>query len=348
MALAGLDQPRLCVYLREQLGAAAVYLDNTYKLGGGAIQENWALQVMVVGGRYAGQHHWVLRTDAPTAVAASHGRAEEFQLLKLAYRAGLKVPKPICCEPSGEWLGAPFFIAERLPGFALGSRLVKAAARDGFGNGLVQQLGVQLAHLHQFQPPLAELTFLCCPDVPIAQLRVATYRDYLERLAEPQVTLEYGLAWLQQNAPTEQPVVLCHGDFRTGNLLVDEAGQLQAILDWEFADWGTPLEDLAWFCARCWRFGAEPQQAGGLGSREVFYQAYLAEAELGEIDERAMAYWEIMAALRWAVIALLQFERFRGGGEQSLELALTGAIVPDLEYDILQGIEAYQQSFRCV
>ncbi len=57
--------------------------------------------------------------------------------------------------------------------------------------------------------------------------------------------------------------------------MVDEAG-LTAILDWEFAGWGDPAQDLGWFCAACWRFGRLDKEAGGIGSREAFERGYLA------------------------------------------------------------------------
>ncbi|HXU66973.1 MAG TPA: phosphotransferase family protein, partial [Casimicrobiaceae bacterium] len=49
-------------------------------------------------------------------------------------------------------------------------------------------------------------------------------------------------------------------------------------------------------------------------------------------------YWQVMAHLRWAVIALQQAQRHRDGGERSLELALTGRIVHELEYEALRLI----------
>ena len=42
-----------------------------------------------------------------------------------------------------------------------------------------------------------------------------------------------------------------------------------------------------------------------------------------------------MAHLRWAIIALQQAQRHTVGGERSLELALTGRIVHELEYEVL-------------
>ena len=72
------------------------------------------------------------------------------------------------------------------------------------------------------------------------------------------------LAWLQRHAPSRSPVCLVHADCRTGNYLI-EAGELTAVLDWEFAGFSDPLEDLGWMLARYWRFGAYELEAGGIG-----------------------------------------------------------------------------------
>jgi aminoglycoside phosphotransferase (APT) family kinase protein len=114
--------------------------------------------------------------------------------------------------------------------------------------------------------------------------------------------------------------------------------RLTGILDWEFATWSDPYEDLGWFCARCWRFGAWDKEAGGMGSRAAFYRGY-ERAAGAAVDPARVAYWEVMAAVRWAIIALQQVERHYSGKQSSLELALTGRMVPEMELDMLMQID---------
>jgi aminoglycoside phosphotransferase (APT) family kinase protein len=163
---------------------------------------------------------------------------------------------------------------------------------------------------------------------------VARYRGWLDDLGAARPALEWGLRWLELNAPEKSDVVFCHRDFRTGNYMVEENGQLTGILDWEFAGWGEPEEDLAWFCARCWRFGAHDREAGGIADRKPFYDAY-EKASGRTIDPTRIVYWEVMAHVRWAVIACQQAARHVSGGEESLELALTAHVVPELELEVL-------------
>ncbi|MEQ8229442.1 MAG: phosphotransferase family protein [Rhodospirillales bacterium] len=325
---------RLANWLSAQ-SAAPVQVLATERLSGGAIQENHRLEIDVAGGDWPGRHDLVLRRDAQSAVATSHSRAEEYALLKAAHKAGVAVPTPcVLCEDE-TILGGPFFLMHRVSGEARGGRLVKAAPDAG----LVRALGANLARIHTITPTRAKtdkmaLDFLGQPPADPAQTAVAQYRDFLDALPDPHPAVEWGLAWLADRAPAPGTIVLCHRDYRVGNLMINQEDGLTATLDWEFAGWSDPLEDIGWFLAKCWRFGRWEQEAGGLGPRDAFLDGYQA-ASGRAIDPAAVAYWEVMAHVRWAVIALQQAWRHVSGEEASIELALTAHVVPELEAEIL-------------
>ena len=324
---------RLETFLAGAAGAARVRVVSLDSLAGGAIQDNRSLIAEIEGGPFAGRLEAVLRMDAASRVAVSHDRAREFALLMCAHRAGAKVAAPLWLCADATVLGRPFFVMRRVPGIAAGHRVVKDADAGGYGEALAAQLGAALAEIHAIPVSLPELSFLSAPSGSPALALVAQYRDFLDDLPEPAPAVEWGLAWLARNAPPAQKIVLCHRDFRTGNYLVEE-GRLTAVLDWEFAGLGDPDEDLGWFLAKCWRFGKIEREAGGIGARETFLAAY--EKTSGRrVDRARLGYWEIMAHARWAVIALQQAERHASGAEESLELALTAHVVPELELEIL-------------
>jgi aminoglycoside phosphotransferase (APT) family kinase protein len=279
----------------------------------------------------------VLRSDAPSSIAASHGRAEEFALFKAAEKAGVRVPHPVLLCEDAEVLGASFFIMEHIAGTAGGRKLVRDPALASHGPALARRLGRELASIHKITPVREDLAFLPLPKAAPAQQRICTLRGHLDALPDPRPAIEYGLRWLELNAPEATRVVLCHGDFRTGNYMVED-GELTGILDWEFAGWSDPMEDVGWFCASCWRFGAVEREAGGIAGRADFYAGYNAVSDI-PIDEAVVPYWEVMAAARWAVIALHQGYRHSSGAEDSLELALTGRMAPEMEFDLLTGID---------
>lgn len=305
-------------------------------LSGGAIQQNWAFEAELDGDPVLTRTRLVMRTDSPSTIAASRGRAEEFALLTAAHGAGIAVPEPLWLDAEGVVTGRPMFVMRWMPGIASGHRIVKAERCDAERAAVVADLGRQLARIHAIRPPRDDLPFLDPPPASAALASVATMRKHLDDLPSAYPATEYGLRWLETHAPPAHPACLAHRDFRTGNFLLD-AGRVTAILDWEFAGWGDRLEDIGWFCARCWRFGADAREAGGIGEREDFYRAY--EQESGApIDRRFVPYWEAMAHARWAVIAAQQAARCVVAGERSLELALTGRLVPAIERDLLRAI----------
>jgi aminoglycoside phosphotransferase (APT) family kinase protein len=239
------------------------------------------------------------------------------------------VPEPLwlCRDPAV--LGRDFYLMRRIAGVAQGHRVVKDKSLGGDRIKLAERLGAELARIHAIRPGAPGLEFLSLPQGNPALVAIAGLRAHLDRWERGHPVLEWGLRRLELSARDARDIVLTHQDFRTGNYMIDAAG-LTGILDWEFAAWGDPMTDIGWFCARCWRFGAEDLEAGGIAPRAPFYRGY-EQASGRRIDAAAVHFWEAMAHIRWAVIALQQAHRHIAGGERSLELALTGRLVPELE-----------------
>ena len=186
--------------------------------------------------------------------------------------------------------------------------------------------GAALAAIHRI--PTTSVPGLDATD------RLARQRELLDQLGEPHPALELGLRWLLANRPpaSAAPTVV-HGDFRTGNLLIGPDG-LRAVLDWELAHLGDPVEDLGWFCVRAWRFGS-PRPAGGFGSREELVDAY--EAAGGHpVDTDTLRWWEVMGTFTWGVICIMQAATHRMGLSRSVELAAIGRRVCETEHDLLR------------
>jgi aminoglycoside phosphotransferase (APT) family kinase protein len=327
-----MDSAALRDWLAGASGDPDLAITALTRLSGGAIQQNYALDVRLRGAAEC----WVLRTDAPAVLAVSHSRAAEFALLRAAQAAGVTVPAPLFLCEDRAVIGRPFFVMRRVGGIAAAHRVVKLfAERDG--DALVASLGGELARLHRIHPPRDDLAFLGVPPEDAALAGIATLRARLDAAGTPRPALEWGLRALERKAPRPVPPVLCHNDFRTGNLML-EADGLRAVLDWEFAAWGDPHADLGWLCAKCWRFGQVAREAGGIGARAALVAGYEAEAGAA-VDQARLPWWEVFATIRWAVIAADQAARHLSGEERSLELALTGHIVPELEWDVLAQVE---------
>jgi aminoglycoside phosphotransferase (APT) family kinase protein len=321
----------LARWLAEASGARRVEIAAPEPLRGGALQENWGVEAHFQGGRLAGLQRLVLRAAAPTGVAESLSRPEEFAVLRAAFAAGVTVPEPLFACADREVIGKPFFVMRR----AAGTAEPHSITRGGVPASVAARLGRELALIHRVRPPRPDLAFLPPDRGPLA--KIARYRAHLDRHPVPKPVLEWAARWLETHLPPAAETVLCHHDFRTGNYLLDGA-RVAAILDWEFAGWGDPMEDIGWFCCKGWRFARIDLEAGGISDRDPFYSGY--ESASGRpIDPDRVRFWEILASLRWAVIALEQSDRYMIGGEQNLDLALTGRRASECELELLMLLD---------
>lgn len=335
----------LGAYLAHALEYDSVDIVEAKLLTGGAVQENWRLDLRLTRAGVSEVRTVVLRTDAAARLSVSLDRTGEFAVVRAAYDAGVRVAAPLVECADASIVGAPFTVQAFLPGRGQARAITRSDGLNDWGGKLARTLGEELARIHAIEPSGAVGERLAMLPVPLrtpAVNEVHRLRNLVTDAGEARPALEFILNWLETNAPVARRIGLVHGDFRTGNYLVDD-GELTAILDWEFAHWGDPCEDIGWFCARCWRFGNDDLEAGGIARRQSFLDGYRSVAEVPG-DAAAIQYWEIMAAAKWAAIAVLQGDRYRKGGETSLELVLTGLMAPEMELDALMQIETRARS----
>ena len=318
-------------FLAHASGEPGLEITGLAKLAGGTVQQNWRVEAAWPGGTA----RWVLRTAEAQGVEDSLGAAHEFEVMKVAHAAGVRLPTPrwLCVDASV--IGQDFFVMDCLDGAAEPHKLF-AAALDRHRDTIIEDVGEQLGRLHTVTPEPGALPFLTPPPAQVALDTVARLRAYLDQHELPHPAIEFGLRWLERNAPPAEAAVLCHGDFRTGNYMVHD-GRLQGILDWELGHWGDPHEDLGWFCQRFFRFGKVGKEAGGMTNREPLLRGY--QRTSGRtIDPSVMAYWDIMANVKWAVVSLQQAARYTSGAVDAFELALVGLGTAEMEMEALELI----------
>jgi aminoglycoside phosphotransferase (APT) family kinase protein len=328
------SEAALARFLAGESGAERVEIGGFELLTGGAIRHNWGFETEFRGGRLAGRQHLVLRTEAPTGIASSLGLVAEFAVLQAAFAAGVTVPEPLLAGTDPTLCSKPFFVMRQITGTAQGRQITTDPALEPELPRIAERLGRELARIQTIQPPRATLGFL--PPIGAAE-HIASVRAYLDRYPQPRPVLEWGIRWLETHLPEPLPPVLCHRDFRTGNYMLDGA-ELTGVLDWEFAGWGDPDEDIGWFCCKGWRFARLDREAGGIADRADLYRGY--EAASGRrLDPERVRFWEVLANIRWAVIALQQSDRYRIGGEQSLSLAFIGRRATECELELLMLLD---------
>lgn len=300
------------------------------RLTGGASQELWSFDVVANGAARG----FVLRRAPAIEIAeslATIGLEKEAAVIGAVGRQGVPVPTVVHILQSEDGLGRGF-VASRMPGEALGRRIVSTPELEGARQTLAAEIGTILARIHA--TPIDQLP-------PLTSYSPAGAIDMLERQLrasdEPRPVFEVAIRWLRTNCPPPTPDALVHADFRTGNYLL-EPGGVSAVLDWEGAHLGDPMEDLGWFCLPTWRFGRNDRPAGGIGSRADLYAAY--ETASGrQVDRARVRFWEIRGLLRWGMTCLFMAESFlRGDGH--LEWAAVGRRASEAELELLHALSS--------
>ena len=297
------------------------------RLSGGASQETWSFDIVHPDGNIGA----ILRR-APQGYGAAPARAAglgaEAVLMQLAYGAGVPSPRVLHVLQPQDDLGTGF-IMERVEGETIPRKILRD---DRFAQArpkLAHQLGTVLAGIHGLDlarlPELRRMTAA----KEIGELE----RDY-RSFDWPRPVFELALRWLRDRDPgASEQVTLVHGDFRHGNLIIGPDG-VRAVLDWELAHLGDPMEDLGWICVNSWRFGEIDKPVGGLGSREELFAGY--EAAGRRVDPERVKFWEVMGTLRWGVMCCGMMQRFRAGPEHSVERAMIGRRASETEIDLLR------------
>jgi aminoglycoside phosphotransferase (APT) family kinase protein len=250
----------------------------------------------------------------------------EAEVVRAAATAGVPVAQLLAAERQPD--GAAFMVLEAIEGETIARKILRDDEYGVARENLVGDIGRALASIHAIDPaPLPQL---------VETDQVAYYTEAFDNLGQPHPVLELVRNWLIDHQPAEGRTAVVHGDFRLGNLIVGTTG-LNAVIDWELAHIGDPMEDLGWLCVKAWRFGQGPPVAG-LGSYDELVDAYEAAVDV-TIDRAAMHWWEVLGTWKWAIMCILQANAHLSGASRSHELAAIGRRVCENEYDLFLALE---------
>ena len=328
---------RLAAFLARQTSAPSVRVEGLRRLTGGASREIWSFDAHLEGAEGGTVVlPLVLRMD-PRGGPLATDRGLECRLLKAAFACGVAVPE-VKFE-GDDSLGSPFFIMERVEGETIPRRLLRDDQYAGARRVLPDQLAAILARIHRVPFERYGLDALPSPppDRPPAEGEVDRYEQVYRAITpEPHPAFELTFRWLRRRLPAGCERALVHGDYRIGNVIFGPEG-VRAVLDWELAHIGDPMEDLGWICVRSWRFGG-PLPVGGIGEREAFWRAY--EAAGGyPVDAARVRFWEVFGNLRWGIICISQAKTYLDGRSASVELASIGRRISETEWELLNLME---------
>jgi len=312
----------------ERFVEGTVEVGGLRRYSGGASRETWAVDATDGNGEL---HELVLRRDPPTQSSAAN-RATEYALLSAAGACGVPVPRVRALLSDDDGLGAGFLM-DRVAGETIARRILRDAEYEGARSVLAEQAGAIAARIHRVGTD-------ALPDLPMlpAEDQIAQQRALLDSFDEPHPAFELGLRWLERNVPAAgRPPALVHGDYRNGNFIVGPEG-IRAVLDWELAHVGDPVEDLGWLCVKSWRFGNAGKVAGGFGALPDLLAAYK-RAGGAPVDEDDVRFWVVLGTVKWGVICAGQALAFVNGILRNVEMAALGRRVAEMEWDLLDLLD---------
>jgi aminoglycoside phosphotransferase (APT) family kinase protein len=309
--------------------AGAEGIANLRRLSGGASQETWAFEAT---GPKLSQRLILRRAPGGDRQhEAAAGLETEARLMDLAGKAGIPEPPVIYVLHPEDGIGRGFIVGF-VDGETLGRKIVRDAAFAEARKSLAFRCGEVLAAIHAI--PLDQVP-------PLRHADAATRLDELHKrylLGErPRPVFALAFEWLRHRLPKEPPAPrLVHGDFRNGNLIIGPDG-LRAVLDWEIAHIGDPIEDLGWLCVGPWRFGGIDKPVGGFGTVDQLLAGYEAGGG-GRIDPEQVRFWEVLGSLSWGVSCASMIQAIRSGVDRTAERAMIARRASEYEIDLLNLI----------
>ncbi len=302
-----------------RLWGAPTTIAGLARIPGGASRETYRFDATA-----NGETHALILRREPVAGLIDTESETEFRAYQSA--AGVvPVPKAIALEADGAELERPFFLMQRIDG----GEVASSFGRDPFGaygEALGDQFFAALGRLAAFDPadtPLADHAEAPAPD---QCWRVAL--DYWEGVidedaAAPLPIVRAAIRRLRHNPPPPaQAVRIVHGDYRSGNVMHDGAGNMLAMFDWEMAHLGDPLEDLGWALDPVWDHFA-PGKVCGMTSRDRAIAAW-EKASGMKVDPVALAWWSLFNSVKGRAIWTSAFKEFVDGGLTDPVLGVSG------------------------
>ena len=179
-------------------------------------------------------------------VRGGHDMGREYGILT-ALAGHVPVPEPLAYEPTGDVLGAPFYVMEHVPGVVL--RTTTPEGDRPAPTTMARVAGAfvgTFAALHAVDVEAVGLGDLGRPEGYVGRQVAGWERRYQAAATDVVPDLERAFAWLRAHQPPESDATLVHNDYKYDNLLLDPAdlADVRAVLDWELATVGDPLMDL--------------------------------------------------------------------------------------------------------
>lgn len=316
---------RIAAYAARRMPqASAVQVTGLQRIFGGASRETYRFVLGWREGARERSRRLILRRD-PQGSLIETDRAVEFGAYRAFRGTAVPVPEALWLEEDPRHLDTPFFVMEELAGFESSPQAIVAPPYAQHATRLAERKWTILGEIAKADPLALGLdrVMTAVRAEECAPRELAYWEGKLDANELcPQPIVRAVIRRLRRNPPPPaQKIGVVHADFRTGNFLCDAAGEIHAVLDWEMAHLGDPLEDLAWSINPVWRW-AKDERAGGLAPRQEAIRIWEKASGL-RADPAALLWWELFSSVKGQAIWVSGGREFTAGKNQDPILALS-------------------------
>ncbi len=310
----GIDAPAVSEWLTATV--PDLLAPFTFELIAGG-RSNLTYRVTDAGGRAVALRRPPVSHVLPTA----HDMTREHTVISALGTTDVPVPATLglCTDPSVN--GAPFYVMTFVEGHILRDQRsvaeVGEEARARAGDSLVDTL----ATLHAVDPDAVGLGDFGRHEGYIARQLKRWHGQFTQSAVDgtpgPEI-IDRVHDLLSARIPDQQGVGIVHGDYRLDNTVLDDRGNVRAVLDWEICTLGDPLADLGlllvyWAEAgdeQVSLLGVAPTSLPGFATREHLVTRYAAASGR---DVSGIAFYKAFGFWKLACILQGVHARYAGG-----------------------------------
>lgn len=289
-------QNQLEAYLAEQPETGAnAHIEGFRRIGGRGATGVYAFDLVYDEAGEQVQQKLVLKTYSHSPEGVDRALKERHALYHLR-TARYPVPAVVSVETSGEALGGPFVIMQQVDGQTLAAALAGADERKR--RGLITQFIGLLVDLHERGPQaLIRREMAPMSSHALINREIHTMRGLAEQREQREFLPVIDWLYERRKDVSAEPMVVNHRNYTLSNVLVNSAGAM-SVVDWGWQI-GDPRFDLAWALLDLERSGLSELRDDVLTEYERVTGAPVAD----------LAYFEVVAALRWLMDALHEARR---------------------------------------
>lgn len=278
------------------------------------------------------------RPPSGDLLPSAHDMAREARIQKALSDTPVPVAS-VVMEDSGDLIGVPFYIMEKVIGHIIRAELPAGYATTGAEKQAMSFALIDtLAALHSADADELGLSNFGKPNGYMDR-QLGRWASQWEKSKSHDVSaIDELCKRLQRDVPGSKRATIVHGDYRLDNCLMDivNPSHVAAVLDWELSTLGDPLSDLG-LLLFYWRETGEPQlrltpsvtHLDGFPKRGALIERYARQTG-GDLDD--IAFYEAFANLKFAVIAQGIAARVAAG-------SMAGQDFGDLDSEILRIAE---------